>query len=101
MSKIVHPFDITDISKQTSAQVQILLMELPEIIELILIECGIIDKKDRLGKFARQIATIAIVFPIVKTKKEQNQGGFLNKKFGHPSRQVKSSLHFVDLVFWQ
>ncbi|MBC2694005.1 MAG: hypothetical protein HF982_01735 [Desulfobacteraceae bacterium] len=52
LSKIVHPFDITNISKQTSAQVQILLMELPEIIELILSECGIIDKKDRLGKFA-------------------------------------------------
>jgi Family of unknown function (DUF6399) len=59
LSKIVHPFDITDTSKQTSAQVQILLMKLPEVIKIILNECGIIDKKDRLGKFARQIAAIA------------------------------------------
>jgi hypothetical protein len=33
LSKIVHPFDITDTSKQTSAQVQILLMELPEVVK--------------------------------------------------------------------
>ena len=59
LSKIVHPFDITDTSKQTSNQVQILLMELPEVIKIILNECGIIDKKDRLSKFAKQIADIA------------------------------------------
>jgi hypothetical protein len=59
LSKIVHPFDITDTSKQTSAQVQILLMELPEVVKIILNECGIIDKKNRLSKFARQIAAVA------------------------------------------
>jgi len=59
LSKIVHPFDITDTSKQTSAQVQILMMKLPEVVKKILNDCGIIDKKDRLGKFAKQIAAIA------------------------------------------
>jgi hypothetical protein len=59
LSKIVHPFDITDTSKQTSAQVQILLMELPEVVKIILNECGIIDKKNRLSKFAKQIAAVA------------------------------------------
>ena len=59
LSKTVHPFDITDTSKQTSYQIQILLMELEKIIKIILNECGIIDKKDRLSKFAKQIEGIA------------------------------------------
>ena len=59
LSKIVHPFDITDTSKQTSDQVQILLMKLPEVVKKILNDCGIIDKKDRLSKFAKQIEAIA------------------------------------------
>ena len=33
---------------------------------------------------------------------EQNECGFMKTAvLGHPSRQVKSSLHFVDLVFWR
>ncbi|MBW2741907.1 MAG: hypothetical protein JRE64_24375 [Deltaproteobacteria bacterium] len=59
MSKIVHPFDIADTSKQTSAQAQILLMKLPEIVKKILNDCAIIDKKDRLSKFSKQIEAIA------------------------------------------
>ncbi len=34
-------------------------MELVEIIKIILNECGIIDKKDRLSKFVKQIESIA------------------------------------------
>jgi len=30
-----------------------------------------------------------------------NQKEYFIEKYRHPSRQVKSSLHFVNLVFWQ
>jgi len=59
LSISVHAFNIATLEKQTSAQIQILLTEIVRLIEQILRECGIDDKKKRVKKFSKQIEGIA------------------------------------------
>jgi len=59
LSISAHAFNIATSERQTSAQIQILLKEIVRLIEEILSECGIDDKKRRLKKFSKQIEGIA------------------------------------------
>jgi len=59
LSISTHAFNIATSARQTSAQIQILLVEIVRLIELILQECDIDDKKKRLKKFCKQIDGIS------------------------------------------
>ncbi len=59
LSISAHAFNIATCARQTSSQIQILLKEIVRLIEEILRECGIDDKKRRLKKFSKQIEGIA------------------------------------------
>jgi len=59
LSISVHAFNIATSARQSSAQIQILLTVIVRLIEQILRECGIDDKKKRVKKFSKQIEGIA------------------------------------------
>ncbi len=59
LSISAHAFNIATSEMQTSAQIEILLKVIVRLIEEILSECGIDDKKKRLNKFNKQIEGIA------------------------------------------
>ncbi len=59
LSISVHAFNIAASARQTSAQIQNLLTGIVRLIEQILRECDIDDKKKRLQKFSKQIKGIA------------------------------------------
>ena len=59
LSISAHAFNIATSERQTSAQIQILLKVIVRLIEEILRECDIDDKKKRLNKFNKQIEGIA------------------------------------------
>ena len=61
LSKIVHPFDISNSNRQTSARVHLLLNQLVEEIRLLQNEYEIKDSKKHIEKFCKQIEGIASI----------------------------------------
>jgi hypothetical protein len=61
LSKIVHPFDISNSNRQTSALVHLLLNQLVEEIRILQNEYEIKDSKKHIEKFSKQIEGIASI----------------------------------------
>ncbi len=59
LSKIVHPFNIDNGNKQTTAVTYMLLVKIVEDVGMLKIEYGINDNKNRVTKFENQIEEIA------------------------------------------
>ena len=59
LSISAHAFNIATSERQSSAQIQIFLTEIVRLIEEILRECDIDDKKRCLNKFSKQTEGIA------------------------------------------
>lgn len=76
LSISVHAFNISTSERQTSAQIQMLLSEIIRIIEEILSECDIDDKKKRLKKFSKQAEGMAALSDSWWVWVEESLNGF-------------------------
>jgi len=97
LSISVHAFNIANSERQTSAQIQILLAEIVRIIELILMECDINDKKKRLKKFSKQAEGIALLIDTWWVWAEESLNSF------HIDNDLKKWLLEVLLpfIYWK
>ncbi len=76
LSISAHAFNIATSERQTSAWIKVLLTEIVRLIEQILRECGIDDKKKRVKKFSEQIEGIAALTDSWQLWVEESLNGF-------------------------